>query len=199
MSPLGRLSAPPAANRPGERLRRGLGPRPPQGVHPRTACLSPGGPPLRPRHSGVSMWLNSGVGPVEVARRARHECRLAEEVRRLRTEARDLLEAAAGQSDPAERDRFNRTVARMMKLAHDPLPGPRQALELLETRLTRSSGRPAVLVRPSQPRQREAYHRDETCGLISGEGRRLTHAGWVLVGTAESAGYRPCKRCQPTA
>ncbi|MGW2083425.1 hypothetical protein ACWCOW_42465 [Streptomyces sp. NPDC001939] len=57
------------------------------------------------------------------------------------------------------------------------------------------SGEPAVLVRASAPGIRHAFHGDEHCGLVTGEGRRLDDASWMLLGDATVAGYVPCQRC----
>lgn len=57
------------------------------------------------------------------------------------------------------------------------------------------SGEPAVLVRASAPGSRNVYHGDERCGLVTGEGRRLKEASWMLRGDAEEVGYVPCQRC----
>jgi len=60
---------------------------------------------------------------------------------------------------------------------------------------TDRSGEPAVLVRASAPDSRDVFHGDETCGLITGDGRQLDDASWMLLGDAREAGYRPCARC----
>lgn len=57
------------------------------------------------------------------------------------------------------------------------------------------SGEPAVLVRASGPDARTVFHGDEQCGLMTGDGRNLDDASWMLLGDAREAGYRPCLRC----
>jgi hypothetical protein len=59
------------------------------------------------------------------------------------------------------------------------------------------SGEPAVIVRASAPDSREVYHSNEQCGLMTGDGRKLDGASWMLLGDAQEAGYRPCVRCGP--
>ncbi|GAA1187803.1 hypothetical protein GCM10009578_031290 [Streptomyces rhizosphaericus] len=124
-----------------------------------------------------------------------YEAERAAEARRLRSSARELLAQAAAEFTPADRERSIERATQQLQQANDPLPRKRQALERREQIMMRSCGRPAVLVRPSFPGQREVYHRDETCGLISGDGRHLDSSGWTPVGEAEAAGYRPCARC----
>ncbi|WP_158810646.1 hypothetical protein [Streptomyces leeuwenhoekii] len=57
------------------------------------------------------------------------------------------------------------------------------------------SGEPAVLVRASAPDSRDVFHGDERCGQITGAGRRLADASWMLLEDARAAGYRPCLSC----
>ncbi|GAA2359370.1 hypothetical protein [Streptomyces cuspidosporus] len=146
-----------------------------------------------PEDAGDYMWWED-LCQLEMDQEKYEEERAAE-ARRLRSSARKLLEKAAGESTPADRERLVEQVRRLLWQANDPLPQRRQALEHREQITMRSCGRPAVLVRPSLPRLREVYHRDETCGLISGDGRYLNKAGWTPVGEAEASGYRPCARC----
>lgn len=61
------------------------------------------------------------------------------------------------------------------------------------------SGEPAVVVRASAPDVREVFHGDPACRHLSGAGR-LDDARWMLLGDAQSVGYRPCTDCgTPTA
>lgn len=113
----------------------------------------------------------------------------------LRAAACTLMEKAAAQVDARERDRLIEQARLKLRLAQDPLPGGRQVLERQEQIIARSCGRPAVLLRPSLPGHREAYHTGPECGLISGKGRHLEDSSWAPVGEAEAAGYRPCERC----
>ena len=147
-----------------------------------------------PEDAAEYMW---GEDRLALQMEQEHYERLrTEAAQRLRKEARDLLETAAAEVGPEERDRLIQDAAKKMGFANDPLPRERQALEALERRLIRSCGRPAVLVRPSLPNSRDAYHRDESCGLISGKGRHLDRAGWTLIGDAEAVGYRRCEKCR---
>lgn len=114
---------------------------------------------------------------------------------KYRKAACELMERAAAQADSGERDRLVDQARMKLRLAHDPLPQGRQELEWREQIVARSCGRSAVLMRPSLPGQREAYHTGPECGLISGKGRHLEHSLWAPVGEAEAAGYRPCERC----
>jgi hypothetical protein len=57
------------------------------------------------------------------------------------------------------------------------------------------TGEPAVLVRASAPDSRDVFHGDEHCKLITGDGRHLADASWMLLGDARETGYRPCLRC----
>ncbi|GAA3372086.1 hypothetical protein GCM10017744_102140 [Streptomyces antimycoticus] len=146
-----------------------------------------------PQDAGEHMWAED-LGQLDMDQ-DRYEEERTEEARRLRSSARELLERAAGELTRADRERLIDQARWQLQQANDPLPQKRQALERREQITMRSCGRPAVLVRPSLPGHREVYHRDETCGLISGDGRHVTHAGWTPVGEAEAAGYRPCARC----
>jgi hypothetical protein len=59
----------------------------------------------------------------------------------------------------------------------------------------RPADEPAVLVRASTPGSRDVFHGDVECGLLSGRGRRLEDASWMLLGNAKAVGYGPCMRC----
>lgn len=118
-----------------------------------------------------------------------------EAARTLRAAACALMERAAGEVDAQERDRLIEQARLKLRLAHDPLPQSRHVLERQEQIIARSCGRPAVLLRPSLPGHREAYHTGPECGLISGKGRHLEDSSWAPVGEAEAVGYRPCERC----
>jgi hypothetical protein len=146
-----------------------------------------------PEDAGDYMWTED-MGTLEIEQDD-YERRRTEAALTLRQSARELMGQASVQSDPQERERLIQQAIHKSNQANDPLPVARRALEALEQVLIRSCGRPAVLVRPSLPMHREVYHRDETCGLISGKGRGLEHAGWAPLGVAEAAGYRPCERC----
>jgi hypothetical protein len=119
----------------------------------------------------------------------------ASAARSRRAAARALLERAADEPTEAHRDQWIEQARRKLQQASGPLPRRRQGLEHREDIVMRLCGRPAVLVRLSLPGHREVYHRDETCGLIGGDGRHLSTAGWIPLGEAEAVGYRPCARC----
>lgn len=143
--------------------------------------------------AGEYMWeedLRKLADEQEAYERARMESAQV-----LRSAARALMEKATAQADSGERDRLIEEARLKLRLAHDPLPQSRQGLERQEQIIARSCGRPAVLLRPSLPGHREAYHTGPECGLISGKGRHLADSSWAPVGEAEAAGYRPCERC----
>jgi hypothetical protein len=143
--------------------------------------------------AGEYMWeedLRKLADQQEAYERARMESAQV-----LRTAARALMEKATAQADSRERDRLIEEARLKLHLAHDPLPQGRQGLERQEQIIARSCGRPAVLLRPSLPGHREAYHSGPECGLISGRGRHLADSIWAPIGEAEAAGYRPCERC----
>ncbi|AJF68180.1 hypothetical protein SVTN_31265 [Streptomyces vietnamensis] len=81
------------------------------------------------------------------------------------------------------------------RLAHDPLPARRAALEWQEREIIKIHRESAVLVRPSAADNRSHFHRDPDCGLISGAGRKPHQASWMLLGDAQATGYYPCSRC----
>lgn len=143
--------------------------------------------------AGEYMWeedLRKLVGEQQAYERARMNSAQV-----LRTAARALMEKVEAEADSRERDRLIEQARLKLRLAHDPLPQSRQELERQEQIIARSCGRPAVLLRPSLPGHREAYHTGPECGLISGKGRHLKDSSWAPVGEAEAAGYRPCERC----
>ncbi|CQR62899.1 Hypothetical Protein sle_34380 [Streptomyces leeuwenhoekii] len=143
--------------------------------------------------AGEYMWeedLRKLTREQEAYERARMESAQA-----LRRAACALMEKAAAQADPGERDRFIEQARLKLRLARDPRPQSRQVLERREQIVARSCGRPAVLLRPSVPGHRETYHTGPECGLISGKGRHLQDSSWAPVGEAVAAGYRPCDRC----
>ncbi|MFI1177824.1 hypothetical protein [Streptomyces melanogenes] len=146
-----------------------------------------------PQDAADYMWAED-LTQLELDQETYEEERAAEATR-LRAYARELLERAAAESAAAGRERLIARAGQQLQQAKDPLPHKRQALEHREQILMQSCGRPGVLVRPSQPRYRNVYHRDATCGLISGDGRLLKNAGWAPIVEAEAAGYRPCARC----
>ncbi|WP_371588074.1 hypothetical protein [Streptomyces virginiae] len=146
-----------------------------------------------PKDAGEYTW-EEDLHRLGLEQEAYEEERVTE-AKRLRSSARELLDEAAAESTPADRERLVERARWQLQRANDPFPQKRQALEHREQIMMRSCGRPAVLVRPSLPGHREVYHRDETCGLIGGDGRHLNSAGWTPVGEAEAAGYRPCARC----
>ncbi len=85
------------------------------------------------------------------------------------------------------------------ELPYTSASGQRDAMEYMQECYAdegvERSGEPAVLVRASAAGSREVFHGDEHCGLMTGDGRRLDEARWVLLGDAYGAWYRPCQRC----
>ncbi|MFG2194439.1 hypothetical protein [Streptomyces sp. NPDC048639] len=86
-------------------------------------------------------------------------------------------------------------AAEELRQASDPSPELRVALEREAEEVIQVHREPAVLVRPSSPHSRDVFHRNERCGLISGDRRHPDQASWMLLGDAEATGYRPCARC----
>lgn len=132
-------------------------------------------------------------------RQGKYELRRSEKAEQHRDAARAFMEKAAGEKGRLERDRYLALAGQELRNAADPLPEELADLRRTEGIVIRSCGRPAVLVRSTNPFQRERYHSGPECGLIGGEGRLLEEARWIPIGAALAIGHEPCSRCKPTA
>lgn len=132
-------------------------------------------------------------------KQAKYEVRRAEKAKQHRDAAHAFIEKAAGEKAPRDRDRYLALARQELQNAADPLPKELADLRRTEGIVIRSCGRPAVLVRSTNPFQREKYHGGPECGLIGGEGRRLEDARWIPIGEALAIGHEPCSRCNPSA